>query len=244
MSKTNKDKQKKLLCEIIAADEKDMWIKTSERLPGEGEMVLGYYGEDESFEIAYIDYIGDWRQDNGDRPYFAITHWRHLPYPPNDEPKTADNRLKGKPLNYIEVDFSHKQRDGGWISIFIDGEIQDMFSVNGYLKTFPWAGLSDWEDIVEVKAKEYGINEVIFNEKRIMNNTNELLQEIEKWAQIYDFNFQFWGKDWNTVYIEKDGILVGEKGGLETILDVFTWTIEKVYEWNRVPDNERVITRS
>jgi len=171
----NKEKQEKLLCEIIKADEKDglyqtdrdMWIKTGDSLPEVGERVLAYYTEDKWFEIAYIDYRGDWRRDDGDCPYFKITHWRHLPYPPKDEPKTDDNRLKEKPLNYIEVDNKDKEQDGGWVTISVNGSIENMFSIRAFISTFGKTPSFSESDVIEIHKRIYGIGEVVYiNDKK------------------------------------------------------------------------------
>lgn len=69
------------------------------------------------------------------------------------------------------------------------------------------------------------------------------LQEIGKWKQKYDFNFQFW-KDNCSVYIYSGGgdVELFGTGGFETEEEVLIVAFEWVYKVNRVPIKERVIT--
>ena len=70
------------------------------------------------------------------------------------------------------------------------------------------------------------------------------LQEIGKWKQKYDLSFQFW-KDNCSVFINasnSDVELFSTGGYLtqeEVLIDAFDW----VYRVNRVPMNERIITK-
>ena len=68
----------------------------------------------------------------------------------------------------------------------------------------------------------------------------ELLQEIEKYSDRYDFSFQFWGAGHNSVYISKDHIDLIDRGGYETIQDVLKFALEYVYRINRVPMANRI----
>ena len=45
----------------------------------------------------------------------------------------------------------------------------------------------------------------------------ELLAEIDTYTYIYEFNFQFWGKGNNNVYVSKGHIELFDIGGRETI---------------------------
>lgn len=68
----------------------------------------------------------------------------------------------------------------------------------------------------------------------------KLMQEIEKWSEKYDFSFQFWGKDYNNIYISKDQIDLYDTGGYETVEDVLKVALEWVYKVNRTPKSKRV----
>ena len=70
----------------------------------------------------------------------------------------------------------------------------------------------------------------------------ELTQELEKWSEKYDFNFQIRGKDKNTCYIEKDGIPLADYGGCVSVREIFEWALDKVYTMNRVPMEKRICT--
>jgi hypothetical protein len=66
------------------------------------------------------------------------------------------------------------------------------------------------------------------------SSLGELMQEVEKWSEKYEFSFQFWGKGNNTFYIYKDGIDMLNIGGFydsrEAIENALMW----VYKTNRV----------
>jgi len=49
-----------------------------------------------------------------------------------------------------------------------------------------------------------------------MSTFKDYIQAIEKWSNIYQFSFQFWGKGNNNVYIYKDHIEIYDSGGHET----------------------------
>lgn len=59
-----------------------------------------------------------------------------------------------------------------------------------------------------------------------------MMKEIEKWSQIYEFSFQFWGRDENNVYIKKGNVEVASFGGEKTISDILRLTLEWVKKEN------------
>lgn len=70
---------------------------------------------------------------------------------------------------------------------------------------------------------------------------NDLIKEIERWSQKYDFSFQFWGEGYNNVYISKDDVDLYDTGGYETVEEVIKVTLNWIYRVNRTPESERVI---
>lgn len=67
----------------------------------------------------------------------------------------------------------------------------------------------------------------------------ELIKEIERWSQKYEFSFQFWGPDKHACYISKDGVEMASYGGTETVKEIVIWALHTVYEWNRTPISKR-----
>jgi hypothetical protein len=53
-----------------------------------------------------------------------------------------------------------------------------------------------------------------------------LLLEIQSYTPKYSFNFQFWGEGNMNVYIEKGGVPLQDFGGLDTVEELLTETIE------------------
>lgn len=45
---------------------------------------------------------------------------------------------------------------------------------------------------------------------------NLLMLEIQRWSEIYQFSFQFWGEGNNNVFIEKDDVELYSTGGHST----------------------------
>jgi len=62
---------------------------------------------------------------------------------------------------------------------------------------------------------------------------HNLLKEIEKWSEHYDFSFQFWGKGQNNVYIERDGVELQSFGGEETIEDILKIALDWIKKVNK-----------
>jgi hypothetical protein len=61
---------------------------------------------------------------------------------------------------------------------------------------------------------------------------SEILAELEKWSQTYEFSFQFWGDGNNNVYIAKGGVDLYDTGGYNTILEAIWAALEWVYAKN------------
>lgn len=45
---------------------------------------------------------------------------------------------------------------------------------------------------------------------------DKLFKEIEAWYGIYEFSFQFWGKDSNNCRVYKNDVELYDSGGFET----------------------------
>lgn len=52
-----------------------------------------------------------------------------------------------------------------------------------------------------------------------------LLAEIDQYTHMYEFSFQFWGKDNNNVYVSKGHVELFDIGGRETIHQVLEDTL-------------------
>lgn len=59
-----------------------------------------------------------------------------------------------------------------------------------------------------------------------------LLNEIEEWAETYDFSFQFWGKYNNNVFIYKNNVELFSSGGHESIDEVLKSALNYVRKIN------------
>jgi len=59
-----------------------------------------------------------------------------------------------------------------------------------------------------------------------------VLSEIEKWAKVYEFSFQFWGEGNNNVFISKDDVELDSTGGYETPLEVMKEALRYIYKIN------------
>lgn len=68
-----------------------------------------------------------------------------------------------------------------------------------------------------------------------------LLKEIERWAEKYQFSFQFWGIGNNNVFISKDHVDLYSSGGFDSANDVMIDALNYVYRINRTPKRNRVI---
>ena len=70
----------------------------------------------------------------------------------------------------------------------------------------------------------------------------ELISEIEKYSEKYEFSFQFWGPGNNNVFIAKDYVNMYDIGGLPTIEEALTAALRWVYKVNRTPVKKRIKT--
>jgi len=68
----------------------------------------------------------------------------------------------------------------------------------------------------------------------------EIFNEIDKWADIYQFSFQFWGEDKNSIYLWKNDIVIFDTGGLETSQDAFKSVFNWIYKVNKIPKDKRL----
>lgn len=68
---------------------------------------------------------------------------------------------------------------------------------------------------------------IMLNNKEFKNNSKlgELLSEIDQYTHIYEFNFQFWGEDMNSVYVYKGGVELFDIGGRPTIIKLLEDTL-------------------
>lgn len=62
----------------------------------------------------------------------------------------------------------------------------------------------------------------------------ELMDEIEKWSETYEFSFQFWGNGNNNIYLSKGGVDLYDTGGLETPREAIETVLMWIYIKNRV----------
>lgn len=67
-----------------------------------------------------------------------------------------------------------------------------------------------------------------------------VLREIDTFTDKYEFNFQLWGEDRYTVYIEKGGIDMTSFGGCETMIEVLEEALNWCYTKNRVSHKDRI----
>lgn len=66
-----------------------------------------------------------------------------------------------------------------------------------------------------------------------------LLEEIEKWSQKYDINFQFWSGN-NTFYIEKNDVDLHSEGGFQKPKECVVRCLNYLYIINKTPKNKRI----
>lgn len=62
----------------------------------------------------------------------------------------------------------------------------------------------------------------------------ELMGEIEKWSDKYEFSFQFWGLGNNNVWLYKGGVEIFNRGGRESPREIIEETLQWIYKTNRV----------
>lgn len=60
----------------------------------------------------------------------------------------------------------------------------------------------------------------------------QLIDDIQQWAGIYNFSFQFWGEDNNNVFIEKDGVELASFGGEKDIEAIIKRTLAWIKDKN------------
>ena len=66
------------------------------------------------------------------------------------------------------------------------------------------------------------------------------MSEIEKYSEMYQFSFQFWGYANNNVFIMKDNVDLFDTGGLDAPGDAIKSALTYIYKINRVPKQKRV----
>ncbi len=69
----------------------------------------------------------------------------------------------------------------------------------------------------------------------------DLLTEIEKYSDRYQFSFQFWGKGNNNVYIAKDDVDLRDEGGYNSPEEVVTAALKYIYRINQVPKSKQIV---
>jgi len=67
----------------------------------------------------------------------------------------------------------------------------------------------------------------------------ELMSEIEKYSETYQFSFQFWGHGNNNVFIMKGDVDLFDTGGLDAPIDALQAALTYIYKINRVPKQKR-----
>lgn len=70
---------------------------------------------------------------------------------------------------------------------------------------------------------------------------NDLMSEIEKWSEKYEFSFQFWALGNNNVWIYKGGVEIFNRGGCESPREIIEETLLWIYKINRVRIDQRPI---
>lgn len=59
------------------------------------------------------------------------------------------------------------------------------------------------------------------------------IEQLEKWSQKYEFNFQFWGKSKNNVFIYKNDVEIFCSGDNQTVEDAINKAIEFINKINK-----------
>lgn len=67
-----------------------------------------------------------------------------------------------------------------------------------------------------------------------------LLTEIEKYSNKYQFSFQFWGLNNNNVYICKDDVELYSSGGFASPNGAIVAALLYIYKINRVKKENRI----
>ncbi len=92
---------------------------------------------------------------------------------------------------------------------------------------------SKWQEMQEDNAKKSKTTKSKIAKIKDMSYI-ELMLEITKWSEKYQFSFQFWGKGNNNVFIQKDFIDLYEFGGEESPKSITIKALEWVYKVNNV----------
>lgn len=103
---------------------------------------------------------------------------------------------------------------------------------------FPKTLISKLGDKIPINEVETWMEEYSFASTPI--EENNLIKEIEKYSDKYQFSFQFWGSGNNTIYIMKDDVDLYDTGGHSTIKDVIVDALHYIYRINRVPNVKRI----
>lgn len=68
----------------------------------------------------------------------------------------------------------------------------------------------------------------------------KLFKELDKWSDVYQFSFQFWGEDKNSIYLWKNDIVIFDTGGLEKSKDAVHAVLNWIYKVNKTPLSDRI----
>ena len=77
-------------------------------------------------------------------------------------------------------------------------------------------------------------NSILCGIVRPMKNNSKtetsLLAEIEKYSEVYEFHFQFWGKGSNNVFVSKNDVELYNSGDHETPEDAIKEALRYIYK--------------
>lgn len=74
---------------------------------------------------------------------------------------------------------------------------------------------------------------------RKMAKISNVIEELNRYSEIYEFNFQFWGKGTNHCYVLKGDVELTVISQEETIESCMIEVLKYIYKINRVPNEKR-----
>jgi hypothetical protein len=90
---------------------------------------------------------------------------------------------------------------------------------------------SNWQEQLE-NSKNKNQHYKNISDKRLKYDELSRFEKIKYWSGKYQFNFQFWDKEENNVYIEKGGIELTSFGGCLSLEQVIDKALEYIEEIN------------